>query len=51
VAGTGAFAANPPAANAGVSHGAGNEKVADAPVDPDWAEIGDAAVLYRDPPG
>lgn len=49
--GTGAFAASPPAANAGVSPGAGTEKVADAPVDPDWAEIGDAAVLYRDQPG
>ena len=48
VVGSGALAANPPAAGAGVSHGAGTEKVADAPVDPDWAEIGDAAVLFRD---
>ena len=45
VAGTGTFSANPPAANAAEITAPGT---AAAPVDPDWAIIGDAAVLYRD---
>jgi transcriptional regulator with XRE-family HTH domain len=48
VAGTGALAANAadaPAAATGITSSA---DAADEPVDPWWAEIGDAAVLYRD---
>jgi transcriptional regulator with XRE-family HTH domain len=45
VVGTGTFSANPPAAAAEI-HAPDTE--APAPVDPDWAEIGDAAVLWRD---
>jgi hypothetical protein len=44
VAGTGAFAANVPAAGSEVT----SSDAVDEPVDPWWAEIGDAAVLYRD---
>ena len=44
-AGTGALSANPPAANA--AEITTSETVA-PPFDPDWAVIGDAAVLYRD---
>lgn len=46
VAGTGTLSANPPAANAAEVGTASD--VVGAPVDPDWAIIGDAAVLYRD---
>jgi hypothetical protein len=42
VVGTGTFSATPPAAGASAVTGK-----ADAPVDPNWAEIGDAAVLER----
>jgi transposase-like protein len=47
VAATGALAADaadPPAPGTGITTGPG----ADEPIDPWWAEIGDAAVLYRD---
>src|SRR5688572_32232800 len=45
VAGTGALAANAPAAGTEVTS---SSDAVDEPVDPWWAEIGDAAVLYRD---
>ena len=46
--GTGAFSA-PPATATEISVTApASDAVAPAPVDPDWAEIGDAAVLWRD---
>jgi transcriptional regulator with XRE-family HTH domain len=43
--GTGTFSANPSAATASEINA---DSAAPAPVDPDWAEIGDAAVLWRD---
>jgi transcriptional regulator with XRE-family HTH domain len=46
VVGTGTFSANPSAATAAeISTPAPDDA---APVDPDWAEIGDAAVLWRE---
>lgn len=45
VAGTGALAADGPAAGPEVTS---SSEAVDEPVDPWWAEIGDAAVLYRD---
>jgi hypothetical protein len=45
VAATAAFAADAPAPGTGTTADSG---AADEPVDPWWAEIGDAAVLYRD---
>ena len=46
VVASGAFSAHPPAATAaGISASAADTA---APVDSDWAEIGDAAVLWRD---
>ncbi|MGH9011071.1 MAG: helix-turn-helix domain-containing protein [Acidimicrobiia bacterium] len=46
VVGTGTFSANPPAATAAeITTPAADHA---APVDPDWAEIGDAAVLWRE---
>jgi transcriptional regulator with XRE-family HTH domain len=44
VVGSGTFSANPPAAGAGEIR----SSIPVAPVDPDWAEIGDAAVLWND---
>jgi len=44
--GTGSFSANPPAATAAEINAPAS--AAPAPVDPDWAEIGDAAVLWRE---
>jgi helix-turn-helix protein len=46
VIGTGTFSANPPAASA--AEITAPASAAPAPVDPDWAEIGDAAVLWRE---
>jgi hypothetical protein len=50
VVATGTFAANPPAAGAGVSAPRVANANADLSqhLDPNWAEIGDAAVLRRD---
>jgi transcriptional regulator with XRE-family HTH domain len=45
--GAGAFQSSPPAATA-AEITAPSDSVAPAPVDPNWAEIGDAAVLWRD---
>src|SRR5918999_5551529 len=45
VVGTGTFSANPPAATAAEINAPAS--AAPAPVDPDWAEIGDAAVLWH----
>jgi hypothetical protein len=48
---TGAFSPNPPAAGAGQVTAAVEAPAGDAvapPADPNWAVIGDAAVLYRD---
>jgi len=47
VVGSGTFSAHPPAASA-VEITASDSTAAPAPVDPDWAEIGDAAVLWRE---
>jgi len=44
--GTGSFSANPPAATAAEISTPAPDNA--APVDPDWAEIGDAAVLWRE---
>jgi hypothetical protein len=44
--GTGTFSANPPTATA--AEITAPDSAAPAPVDPDWAEIGDAAVLWRE---
>jgi hypothetical protein len=46
VVGTGTFSANPSAATAAEINAPAS--AAPAPVDPDWAEIGDAAVLWHD---
>jgi hypothetical protein len=46
VVATGTFSSNPPAAAAAAEITA--PSAAPAPVDPDWAEIGDAAVLWRE---
>jgi transcriptional regulator with XRE-family HTH domain len=46
VVATGTFASNPPSAAAAEAPAAGS--AGPAPVDPDWAEIGDAAVLWHD---
>ncbi len=48
VAGTGALAANAADAPAAATEITTSPDAADEPVDPWWAEIGDAAVLYRD---
>lgn len=45
--GSGAFSASPPAANA-AEITVTSDSATPAPVDPNWAEIGDAAVLWRD---
>ena len=45
VAGTGTFSINAPAAAAEITT---HDSAAPAPVDPNWAEIGDAAVLWRE---
>ena len=45
--GTGSFSANPPAATAAEINAPASAAPA-PPVDPDWAEIGDAAVLWRE---
>jgi transcriptional regulator with XRE-family HTH domain len=45
VLGTGAFSASPPAAASEIT---ASDSAAPAPVDPNWAEIGDAAVLWRE---
>jgi hypothetical protein len=47
VVGSGTFSAHPTAASA-VEITASDSTAAPAPADPDWAEIGDAAVLWRD---
>jgi hypothetical protein len=46
VVGTGTFSTHPPAATA--AEITAPASAAPAPVDPDWAEIGDAAVLWRE---
>jgi len=46
VVGTGTFSAHPPAATASEITTPAPDNA--APVDPDWAEIGDAAVLWRE---
>ena len=49
VVGSGTFSAHPPAASAvEITASDSASTAAPAPVDPDWAEIGDAAVLWRD---
>jgi transcriptional regulator with XRE-family HTH domain len=48
VVGSGTFSAHPPAASAVEITASDAASIAPAPVDPDWAEIGDAAVLWRD---
>ena len=49
VIGTGSFSAHPPAATAAEITAADTATAASpVPVDPNWAEIGDAAVLWRD---
>jgi hypothetical protein len=45
--GTGAFSASPPAATA-AEITVTSDSATPAPVDPNWAEIGDAAVLWRE---
>jgi len=45
--GSGAFSASPPAANA-AEITVTSDSATPAPVDPNWAEIGDAAVLWRE---
>jgi hypothetical protein len=49
VIGTGTFSAHPPAASATeISAADAATAASPVPVDPNWAEIGDAAVLWRD---
>jgi len=48
VVGTGTFSANPSAAAEVTVSASASDSAAPAPVDPDWAEIGDAAVLWRE---